>query len=186
MQEKSTRKWRYADEEHLMPGVSGRMALCQEAITEPRANSPLDCSARAYALGERPSAPIRPTARLTDAPHFAPCDSNRQKSALLLLPRNKASSTERHVHDVARRHHGHHDEEQHAIAECGRNPANQEGAQPNSHVKQHEIGGIRGGETIVGTATHGKHETIGLHRANTHASKRPPTQGAWRRFAQSP
>lgn len=91
--------------------IGGGWALCQERTREP--NSPVDRSRElSYRLlAERPSAPMRPAARLTDAPHFAPCDSNRQKSALLLLPRNKASSTERHVHDVARRHHRHHDEE---------------------------------------------------------------------------
>lgn len=115
---------------------------------------------------------MRPTPRWDKQRESTRRAGGAAEEVLLLLPRNKASAAERHVHDVARRHHGHHDEEQHAIAERGRNPANQEGAQPNSYVEQHEIGGIRGGETIIGAATHGEHEAIGLHRANAYASKR--------------
>ena len=69
-----------------MPEYRGGWALCQERTHEP--NSPVDRSRElSYRLlAERPSAPIRPTARLTDAPHFAPCDSNRQKARYFFFP----------------------------------------------------------------------------------------------------
>lgn len=57
MQEKSIRKWRYADEEHLMPEYRGGWALCQERTHEP--NSPVDRSRElSYRLlAERPFRP---------------------------------------------------------------------------------------------------------------------------------
>ena len=66
--------------------IRGGWALCQEAITELARTVHWTVRLVRTLLAERPSAPIRPTARLTDAPHFAPCDSNRQKARYFFFP----------------------------------------------------------------------------------------------------